>query len=80
MDVGQAPDWQPKFLDLWPTVLIRHSLDGYETPNTQLVALIEEMDDAREQLTARFQGVDFLAIDESAVQWLRAAIEATVDA
>lgn len=80
MEAGQAPDWRPKFLDLWPTVLIRHRLNGYQTPNTRLVALIEEMDGAREQLTARYQGVDFLSIDDSAVAWLRAAIEATVDA
>ena len=77
MDTGQTPDWQPRFLDLWPTVLIRHKLDGCEKPNTRLVALIEELDGAREQLTARYQGVDFLAIDDSAIEWLRAAIEAT---
>lgn len=80
MDIGQAPDWQPRFLDLWPTVLIRHRLDGCEKPNTRLVALIEDMDGAREQLTVRYQGVDFLAIDHSAVKWLRAAIEATAKA
>ncbi len=80
MDTGQTPDWQPRFLDLWPTVLIRHKLDGCEKPNTRLVALIEELDGAREQLTARYQGVDFLAIDDSAVEWLRAAIEATAKA
>jgi len=80
MDTGQTPDWQPRFLDLWLTVLIRHKLDGCEKPNTRLVALIEELDGAREQLTARYQGVDFLAIDDSAVEWLRAAIEATAKA
>lgn len=69
-----------KFLDLWPTILIRRRLPGYEEPNAQLVALIEAMDRRSKQLTTRYQGADFLAIDDSAVRWLRGAIDDTVDA
>ncbi|TFH40694.1 MAG: hypothetical protein E4H01_16140 [Lysobacterales bacterium] len=80
MQTGQAPDWQAKFLDLWPTILIRREIDGYEKPNARLTELIEEMDRVSEQLTTHYQGVDFLGTEESGVRWLRAAIEATVAA
>lgn len=78
MDTDAAPGWQARFLDLWPTVLIRRPLVGHETPNARLVDLIEDMDRASEQLTTRYQGVDFLGIDDSAVRWLRDAIAETV--
>jgi uncharacterized protein (TIGR02466 family) len=80
MEAGQAPDWQPKFLDLWPTLLIRRRLADHDGPNAQLIELVEEMDRASEQLTTRYQGVDFLAVDNPAVAWLRAGIEETVTA
>jgi uncharacterized protein (TIGR02466 family) len=80
MTTAQAPDWQPKFLDLWPTTLISRRIAGHEEPNARLVELIEEMDRASEQLTTRYQGVDFLGIDAAAVRWLHAAIDETVGA
>ena len=76
----QTPDWRPKFLDLWPTILVQRRLSGHEPPNARLSELIEEMDCASEQLTSRYHGVDFLGIDDSAVRWLREGIEATVAA
>ncbi len=79
MQAGQERDWQPKFLDMWPSILIRRQLSGYDEPNAQLIALIEEMDRAREQLTTRYQGVDFLGKDNPAVGWLHHAIDETVD-
>lgn len=75
-----VPDWQAKFLDLWPTVLIRRQIAGHEKPNTRLIDLIEAMDRASEQLTTQYQGVDFLSIDDSAVRWLHDAIVDTVNA
>ena len=80
METDQAPDWQPKFLELWPTLLIRRRLADHDAPNAQLVELVEEMDRESEQLTTRYQGVDFLALDNPAVAWLRAGIEETVTA
>jgi uncharacterized protein (TIGR02466 family) len=80
MGTQQARDWQARFLDLWPTILIRRRITGHELPNAQLVAVIEAMDRASEQLTTRYQGVDFLSIDDSAVRWLRGAIAETLDA
>ena len=80
MESGQPPNWQPKFLDLWPTLLIRRRLADHDAPNTQLIALIEEMDRATEQLTSHYQGVDFLALDNPAVAWLYAGIEESVAA
>jgi uncharacterized protein (TIGR02466 family) len=38
------------------------------------------MDRATEQLTTRYQGMDFLGIDHAGARWLRAGIEETVDA
>lgn len=71
-------DAQPRFLDLWPTVLVRRRIADHAQPNAELVALIEAMDSAAEQLTTRYQGVDFLGMEHAAVRWLRAAIEETV--
>ena len=76
----QAPDRQAGFLALWPTILVRRRLTGHQQPNAQLIDLIEEMDRSREQLTTRYQGVEFLAIDDGAVRWLRNAVEETVRA
>jgi len=77
---GSEPDWQGKFLDLWPTVLIRRQMTGHENPNARLIDLITDMDRASEQFTTRYQGVDFLRMEDSAVDWLRGAIDETVDA
>ena len=79
-ETSRTPDWQPRFLALWPTLLVRRLLPGHEAPNAQLIALIEEMDRATEQLTSNYQGVDFLAMDNPAVAWLHAGIEKTVTA
>jgi uncharacterized protein (TIGR02466 family) len=80
MGSAQAIDSRFRFLDLWPTILIRRRLADHEQANAELIALIEEMDRASEQLTTRYQGVDFLGFDHTGVRWLRAAIEETVDA
>jgi len=80
MQPGRQPDWQAKFLDLWPTVLVRRQIAGHEQPNARLIELVERMDRESEQLTTRYQGVDFLSIEEPAVTWLRGAIEETVAA
>ena len=80
MAAAETPDWQPKFLDLWPTLLIRRRLTGHDGPNAQLVDLVERMDGESEQLTSRYQGVDFLAIDNPAVRWLQGGVEETIRA
>ena len=76
----EKPGWQAKFLDLWPTVLIRRQIVAHEQPNAALAELIEDMDRESEQLTTRYRGVDFLGIDSAAVRWLRSAIDETVAA
>lgn len=80
MGSARAIDSRFRFLDLWPTILIRRRLDGHEQPNADLIALIEDMDRESEQLTTRYKGVDFLGIDNTGVRWLRAAIDETLDA
>ena len=80
MPANETPSWQPRFLDLWPTVLLRRRLAGHAQPNAALSELIEAMYRGSEQLTTRYQGVDFLGIDADAVRWLRTAIDETVAA
>ena len=80
MAASELTDSQPKFLDLWPTIVIRRRLAGHDEPNTRLIDLIERMDGAREQLTSHYQGVAFLAIDDAAVRWLHNGIEETIAA
>ena len=75
-----AADWQPRFLEFWPTLIVRRRLDDHAEPNAALVALIEEMDRSTEQLTTRYRGADFLGGDAPAVRWLRGGIEDTVAA
>jgi len=74
----QAPRWQPRFIDLWPTLLVEHRLPDHEEPNRTLVALVEEMDRAHDQLTTRYQSIDIFTIDNPAVHWLRRSIDETV--
>ena len=69
---------EPRFLELWPTVIVRRRLPDHEAPNGALIALVEAMDREREQLTTRYQGVDFLGGDDPAIRWLRGGIEETV--
>ena len=76
----QAPDWQAEFCAFWPTILVRRRLAGHRQPNARLIDLIEEMDRSHEQLTTRYQGVEFLAVDDGAVRWLRNGVEETVGA
>ena len=76
---GRTVESTNRILHLWPTILVRRRLPDHAQPNTRLVELIEEMDRATEQLTTRYQGVDFLGIDHAAVRWLRAALEETVN-
>lgn len=72
--------WQPRFLEFWPTILLRRHLDGCVQPNAQLVAAIEALDRSREQLTTHYQGADFLADEAPAVRWLRSGVEDTIAA
>ena len=70
MQTQAVPRWQAKFLDLWPTILIRRQLAEHQKPNAGLIDLIEAMDGDSEQLTTRYQEVDFLSIDNGDVGWL----------
>jgi len=80
MDGEGIPNWRPGFVEFWPTILVRRRLEACEGPNGELIAIVEDMDRSREQLTSRYQGVDFLAGDAPAVRWLRSGIEESVAA
>ena len=80
MSMPAAPAWQPRFLEFWPTVVVRRRLRDHPEPTAALVAMVEEMDHAEDQLTTHYQGADFLAGDAPAIRWLRGGIEDTVAA
>ena len=79
-EAGRTEEPVNRILELWPTILIQRRLPDHAGPNARLIELIEEMDRATEQLTTRYQGVDFLGMDHEALRWLRSALEETVDA
>ena len=68
------------FNGLWPTMLVRRRLPGYEEPTAALAALIVEQDARAADMTARYQEQNFFAVKHPAVRWLRENIDQTVGA
>lgn len=75
-----SPTWEPVFVDLWPTLLLRRRLPGHEKHYDTLLNVVEEMEREHDQLTARFQTVDIFALDNPGIAWLRKGIDETVQA
>ncbi len=75
---ADPPDWSGTFHEFWPVTLVRRRLSDHSQANRALVAVIEEMDSARDNLTTRYQGVDFMGMDQPGVNWLRDQVERTV--
>jgi len=65
----QQPD-QNGFVTLWPTLLLRESLPGFEAPNGMLRELVLKLDQQNSNLTTDYLGVDFLQNEHPAVMWL----------
>lgn len=68
----------PRFLALWPTLLMRHALPGAEQANPLLAALVEEMDTRSADMTVDYLDRDFLAHEHPAVGWLKACLDRAV--
>lgn len=78
-DAFQAPRWQPNILRLWPTIVVRRTLDECEAPNAALVRLIEDMERETDQLTAsRWRDGKMFDADHDAIRWLNAGIDETI--
>lgn len=68
----------PRFVPLWPTLLMRHALPGAEQANPLLASLIEEMDARAADMTVDYLGDDFLAHEHPAVGWLKSCLDRAV--
>ncbi len=66
-------------LDLWPTKLVRKTLDDVDEPNRELLKLVREWDKAAAgDLTTDYHDNNPFEIDSPATNWLRAQVNATV--
>jgi uncharacterized protein (TIGR02466 family) len=65
------------FTGLWPTMLVRRQLPGFEQPTADLAAHIAEQESREADYTARYQEQNFFASDNPAVRWLKEQINRT---
>jgi uncharacterized protein (TIGR02466 family) len=68
------------FTGLWPTLLVRRRLPGFEEPTGRLAAHILAQEQRERDFTARYQEQSFFSSANSAVQWLESQIHQTVRA
>ena len=72
---GAAP--RMAFNGLWPTLLVKRRLPGFEQPTAGLAAYIAEQEAREADYTARFHEQNFLASENAAVRWLKDQIDQT---
>ena len=75
---GAAP--RMVFNGIWPTMLLRRRLPGFEQPTAGLAAHIAEQETREADYTARYQEQNFFASGSSAVRWLEGQINQTASA
>ena len=68
------------FNGLWPTMLIKRQLPGYQAPTEDLTAHIYEQEAREADYTARFLDQDFFASTRPGVLWLQQHVEQTANA
>ncbi len=68
------------FSGVWPTLLVRRMLPGFEQPTSGLAAHIAEQEAREADYTARYQEQNFFASDHAPVRWLKDQIEQTAAA
>jgi uncharacterized protein (TIGR02466 family) len=76
--VGAAP--RMSFTGLWPTMLLRRRLPGFEQPTEDLAAHIAEQEAREADLTARYQEQNFFTSERPGVRWLNDQIDKTATA
>ena len=77
--MSAAPNWTPRFVRLWPTLISRALLADHDRHDVGLIALAERLDAENDQITSRFQALDLLAMEHEDVRWLRAGIDQVID-
>lgn len=75
---GAAP--RMVFNGVWPTILVRRQLPGFEQPTAGLAAHIAEQEAREADYTARYQEQNFFASKNPAVRWLKDQIDQTATA
>ena len=68
------------FNGVWPTLLVKRLLPGFEQPNEGLAAHIAEQEAREADFTARYHEQSFFSSEHPAVRWLRGEIDQTVTA
>lgn len=66
------------FHGLWPTLLLKRRLPGFEKPNADLAAYIVEQEKREADYTARFREQSFFSIEHPSVRWLKQQVEETM--
>jgi len=65
------------FNGLWPTMLVKRRLPGFEQPTEGLAAHIAEQEAREADYTARYQEQNFFSSEKPAVRWLEKQINQT---
>ncbi|HTP60711.1 MAG TPA: TIGR02466 family protein [Burkholderiales bacterium] len=65
------------FNGLWPTMLVKRRLPGFEQPTEGLAAHIAEQEAREADYTARYQEQNFFSSENPAVRWLEKQINQT---
>ncbi len=75
-----SPTPRMEFNGLWPTMLVRRRLPGFEQPTAGLAAYILEQEAREADYTARYLEQSFFSSERPAVQWLKDQIDQTATA
>ena len=75
---GAAP--RMAFTGVWPTMLVKRQLPGFEQPSAGLAAYILEQEAREADFTARYQEQNFLSSQHPPVRWLKDQIDQTIKA
>ena len=69
------------FNGVWPTLLVKRRLPGFEEPTAGLAAYIADQEASAADNTARYQAQkSFFSIEHAGVRWLKAQIDGTASA
>jgi uncharacterized protein (TIGR02466 family) len=75
---GTAP--RMTFNGIWPTMLVKRQLPGFEEPNAGLAAYILELEGREANYTVRYLEQSFFASERPAVRWLKEQVDQTATA
>ena len=68
------------FNGVWPTLLVRRLLPGFEQPTDGLAAHIAEQEAREANYTARYEEQNFLSSEHAPVRWLKDQVDQTTAA